>query len=467
MNSRLWFLGLFIAISASYASARAETFEQALVQAYQTNPTLQAERAKLRETDEQVSQAVSNWRPSADATGSIGRTYQNIRDSSSAAALPSSASALTPRTAGVQVTEPIFRGFRTVSATRAAEKRVAAERANLQAIEQKLLLDSGTAYLDVVQDQALVELDRNNEEVLRRELDAVQQRFAAGELTKTDVHQAQSRLKRAEADRIQAEGSLSNHRATYARLIGSMPGALQQPELELSEPKSLDDAAGLAAKQNPNVLAAGYGMDEAREEVTQNEGSLLPEVDLVGSTQRQWDQSTLIPGREDTSQVLVQVTLPLYRSGADYSKTRAAQHAVTERRMQLEDARHEAREAALSAWQSLTTARGALAADKEEEDAADLALQDVKEQAVVGTRTTLDVLNAEQERIDAKTGIIRAEHDIAVAILQIRSATGTLTAEGLKLPVTLYDPDHNYEEVRGKWFGFADTGEDDRKISSQ
>ena len=220
------------------------------MQAYETSPDLQAERAKLREVDEQVSQAVSNWRPSIDATGAIGKSYQDINDPATAP-IPSLSSALTPKSAGVQVTEPIFRGFRTVAATAAAEKKVAAERANLTAVEQKLFLDCGTAYLDVVHDQELVELDRDNEGVLRQEEDTVDQRYSAGELTQTDVHQAESRLKRAEADRIQAEGNLSNHKAAYARLTGLMPGALQQPELELEEPKSLDEATVLAGKENP------------------------------------------------------------------------------------------------------------------------------------------------------------------------------------------------------------------------
>lgn len=442
-------------LASGPAYAEMQTFNQALTEAYQTNPTLQAERAKLRETDEQVSQALSNWRPDIEATSNVGLSNQSISDSATAP-IPSSSNGLTPRSAGLQLTQPLFRGFRTVSATHAAEKQVASERANLELVEQKLFLDAGTAYLDVVHDQALVELDRSNEDVLRHELEATQERYKAGELGTTDIHQAESRLKRAEADRLKAEGNLANHQATYAHLIGDMPGTLLKPHLELAEVASLEETLNLAKKQNPGIEAASENYDEAREEVTLNEGSLLPEVDLVASTQKQWDQSNFIPGRQDTSQIMVQVSMPLYKSGADYSRTRAAQQKEVEQRLRLEEARHQAYDDATSGWHTLETSRSTLTADQAEKDAAELALENVREEAKVGTRTTLDVLNAEQELIDAESGIIQAEHDIAVAILQVRSATGTLTAEALKLPVDIYDPDRNYKKVRAQWVGFSD-----------
>jgi len=435
--------------------AQAETLEQVLVQVYETNPTLLAERAKLRETDEQVSQALSNWRPDIEATANAGVSNQAVHDPASAP-IPSSSTGLTPRTTGLQVTQPLFRGFRTVSQTRAAEKQVMAERANLQLTEQKLFLDTGTAFLDVVHDEALVALDRDNERVLHDELDATRERFRQGDVGTTDVHQAESRLKRAEADRLKAEGDLDRHRADYARLTGDMPGTLQPPHLELGDATSLDETLNLARKQNPNITAASENYEEAEAEIDLNRGSLLPEVDLIGSTQKQWDQSTYIPGRQDSSQVLVQVTMPLYKTGADYSRTRAAEQKSTEMRMKLEEARHQAYEDATNGWHGLEIARNTLMADQGERDAADLALKNVREEAKAGTRTTLDVLNAEQELIDARTAVIQAEHDITLAILQIRSATGLLTADALKLPVNLYDPGKHYETARSQWIGFSD-----------
>ncbi|WP_263351355.1 TolC family outer membrane protein [Acidicapsa acidisoli] len=435
--------------------AAAETIEQALVQVYETNPTLLAERAKLRETDEQVSQALSNWRPDIEATANAGISNQAVHDPSSAP-IPTSSNGLTPRSTGLQFTQPLFRGFRTVAQTRAAEKQVEAERANLQVTEQKLFLDTGTAYIDVVHDLALVALDRDNERVLRDELNATKERLKQGDVGTTDVHQAESRLKRAEADRLKAESDLERHRAAYVHLVGDIPGTLQPPHLELADAASLDETLNLAKKHNPGIAAATANYDEADAEVDLNKGSLLPEVDLVGTTQKQWDQSTYIPGRQDSSQVLVQVTMPLYKTGADYSRTRAAEQKVTEQRMKLEEARHQVYEDATDGWHGLETARSTLIADEAERDAADLSLQNVREEAKAGTRTTLDVLNAEQELIDAKTAVIQAEHDITLAILQIRSATGLLKAEAMKLPVELYDPDKHYQTARSQWIGFSD-----------
>lgn len=448
------------------AYAEATTLNDVLTQVYATNPTLLAERAKLRETDEQVSQALSNWRPDVEATADVGLSNQGINDPPDAP-IPSASNGLTPRSTGIQVTQPLFRGFRTVAATHAAEKQVAAERATLEATEQKLFLDTGTAFLDVVHDEALVDLDRDNENVLRDELDATRVRFKAGDVGSTDVHQAETRLSRAEADRLKAEAGLERHRAAYADLVGDMPGTLAPPHLETGSAANLDDALDLAKNQNPDIKAASQGMDEANQEVTLNEGSLLPEVDLVGTVQRQWDQSNFIPGRQDTAEIMVRLTMPLYKTGADYSKTRAAEQKVTERRMQLEEARHKAYQDTTNGWHDLKISRDTLAADEAEQDAADLALQNVREAARAGTRTTLDVLNADQELIDAKTGVIQAQHDIDIAILQLRSATGLLTAEALKLPVKAYDPDKYYQEARSKWVGFSDDDDDGEGASSQ
>lgn len=461
MKSYVWFVGVMAAVSLIIPGyAKAETLEQALVQVYETNPTLLAERAKLRETDEQVSQALSNWRPDIEATASAGISNQAVHDPSSAP-IPSTSNGLTPHSAGLQFTQPLFRGFRTVAQTRAAEKQVEAERANLQVTEQKLFLDTGTAYIDVMHDMALVALDRDNERVLRDELNATQERLKQGDVGTTDVHQAESRLKRAEADRLKAENDLERHRAAYAHLVGDIPGTLQPPHLELADVANLDETLALAKKQNPDIAAASANYDEAGAEVALNKGSLLPEIDLVGTTQKQWDQSTYIPGRQDSSQILVQVTMPLYKTGADYSRTRAAEQKVTEQRMKLEEARHQAYEDATNGWHGLETARSTLAADEAERDAADLSLQNVGEEAKAGTRTTLDVLNAEQELIDAKSAVIQAEHDIALAMLQIRSATGLLTADAMKLPVNRYDPDKHYQTARRQWIGFSD--DDDTK----
>lgn len=463
MKRRFWlggFLALIGALASVPAQAETESFTQALIEVYRTNPTLLAERAKLRATDEQVSQALSNWRPDIEATADVGLSNQTVGDPPSAP-IPSSSNGLTPRSTGIQITQPLFRGFRTVAQTHAAEKQVAAERARLEATEQKVFLDAGTAYLDVVHDEALVALDRDNERVLENELDVTRQRLKVGDAGLTDVHEAESRLERATADRLKAEDDLDRHSADYVHLVGDTPGTDLPPvHLKLPSPLSLDETIDLAKDDNPGIKAASADYDETDEEITLNEGSLLPEIDLVGGVQRQWDQSTYIPGRQDSAQIMVRLTMPLYKSGTDYSRTREAEQKATERRMELEEARHQAYADATDGWHDLQISRDVLAADQEEEEASQEALENVREQAKAGTRTELDVLNAEQELIDAKSGVIQAEHDINVAILHIRSATGRLTAKAMKLSVDLYDPDTHYQAARGQWIGFSDDDDD-------
>lgn len=435
-------------------AAEDDLFMQSLAQAYQNNPGLQAERARLRAVDENVSEALSGYRPDIVGSASIGHTKQNIDGQFTSVGERS----FSPRSAGIQATQPLFRGFRTSGGVKLAEAQVQAQRAQLDNAEQQLLLNTATAYLDVVAAQAEVELNKNNEDVLRQQLEATQSRFDVGEVTRTDVSQAESRLSAASAARIQAEGTLANRRATFARYVGTLPGKLKQPALEFTDLKSIDDVVRLAENRNPNVLAAVSTVDAAREQVTVTKGSLLPEVNLQAGASRAWDPSSTI-SKSDSLQVVAQATMPLYRSGADYARTRAALQTVTQYRQQLEDARRQARESAISAWQSLKTAEAAIKARRAAVDANKLALEGVREESTVGTRTVLDVLDAEQELLDAEVNLVRAERDKAVAVMQVRVAIGSLTAGALQLPVDRYDPKRHYDSVRNKWIGF---GSDDR-----
>jgi outer membrane protein len=434
------------------AYAESETLEQAWTIAYRNNPSLEAQRAALRATDEQVSQALSNWRPSADATGSVGKTYQYAPE---LAPFQNPNFNDTTKSYGVQVTQPLFRGFRTKAQTEAAEKQVLAGRAKLESAEQQLFLDTASAYLGVLRDEAALELERNHETVLEDKLKETKVRARAGELTGTDVRQAESRLARAHVSRFQAESTLTQDRAAYARLVGNAPGQLQPPTLALDSPRLLADVFHFAETQNPDVVSAQFAVEESDAEITLNKGSLLPEVDLVGNSSRSYGENITIPGREDSSQVLVQVTVPLYRSGTDYSKVRAAEQTASQRRDELDEARHKAHETADNAWQALMTAQAALDADRTEVDAAAEALAGVKEESKVGTRTTLDVLNAEQELLDARIDEVKSQHDRDYAVLQIKAAVGQLTADHLKLPVESYDTRRHYEDVRNQWAGFS------------
>jgi TolC family type I secretion outer membrane protein len=437
------------------AAARADTdtLQQAWIDAYRLNPSLQAERAKLRSTDELVSQAQSHWRPSIDATATIGKTYQYLPAQTAAGLDPNYSG--TSRSYGVQVTQPLFRGFRTNSETEAAENQVLSGRAKLEDAEQQLFIDTATAFFDLIRDQAVLASNRDNERVLEKKLEETRTRAKFGDLTQTDVRQAESRLARAHVARYQAETAVTADRANYQRLVGKAPEKLARPDLPFVPPKEDEDLLRQAEIRNPKVIAAKFDIEEARAEVDLTKGSLLPEINLVGNHSQNWRQGISTPGQQDSSQVLIQATMPLYRADTDYSRARAAEQTVTQRSMQLDEARHRAREVAQNALQAYLSAQAAVEADKDGVRAATQALEGVREEAKIGTRTTLDVLNAEQELLDAKTDQAKAQHDRDLAVLQIQAATGTLTADNLKLPLDRYDPAQHYDDVRNQWIGFS------------
>lgn len=436
----------------STTHAEVETLEEAWISAYQINPSLQAQRAGLRASDEDVSQAQSHWRPTIDATSNIGKTYQYTPTQQ---AFGTANFADTTRGYGVQVTQPLFRGFKTDSETEAAEKEVLSGRAKLNDTEQQLFLDSGTAFLDIIRDQTILDIQRDSEHVLEQKLKETSDRARVGDLSQTDVHQAESRLARSHVTRYQAESTLTNDRASYMRLIGHMPEHLKAPDLTYDASLQHDEILSLADTKNPKVVGAQYDMEQAKAEIDLNKGNLLPEIDLVGNTGRNWGESSTLPGEFDSNQVLIQVTFPLYHAGTDYSKTRAAEQTATQKRMVLEETRHKAHETAEDAWELLQASELAIKADKDEVEAANSAYEGVKVQAKVGSRTTLDVLNAEQELLDAKVDLAKSQHDRDLAILQITAAIGELTIDHINLPVKSYDPTLHYHDVRNQWVGFS------------
>jgi len=430
---------------------RAETLEEAMVRAYRDNPSLQAMRAQQRVLDEQVSQAESGWRPRVNGVMAAGRLYMHTPGN---VMLPEDGEH-TPKSVGLEVVQPIFRGFRTVNGVDAADKQALAGRAMLHAGEQQLLLNVGRAYWDVVRDKALVELYRHNRDVLALRAQETQKRFSVGEVTQTDVLQSQARLEGTKTGLTQAEGQLQGDAAAYLRYVGVPPKDLEEPMLVSDVPDTLEDAVNQAIHKNPSVVAASYGEEAAKAGVDVNKGALLPEVSLVGTVGRTWDQSDFVPGTQDASQIMLRMTIPLYNGGAEYSQIRSSQQMAGQKRLELEDVRLAVRQFAINAWNGLLTARSATLSSEAQVVANKRALEGVKKEASVGTRTTLDVLNAEQELLAAQVNVVQARHDEAVATLQIRAATGTLTAEGLNLPVERYRAEDYYDEAKGKWIGFS------------
>lgn len=426
--------------------AAAQSLKEALIQTYQSNPTLSAARAELRATNERVPQALSNWRPLVEAEGSYGAAQ------SDAERPVDTSEGRLPAGANLTVTQPLYRGGRTVAGTGRAENEVLAQRARLETTEQDVLLNAVTAYADVWRDQSVLELNINNEQVLARQLEATQDRFDVGELTRTDVAQSESRLSSATADRIGAEGNLSSSRATFENVVGVYPQKLDQPPLPPELPKALEEVVGAAESANPRVLATNYDELAAQRSVREVEGELLPSVNLQGSVGYQHERSSR--NSESTSaEVLAIVSVPLYQQGSVSSRVRESKQIASQRRLLVREAIRQSREDAISAWESLLTARAQIAALEQSVRANEIALEGVRQENAVGARTVLDVLDAEQELLDAQVGLVSAKRDEVVASYQVLSAIGRMTASDLRLETAIYDPDSDYRKVREKWFG--------------
>ncbi len=439
------FAGAALAATLGTAgAASAETLADALAAAYHGNPSLLAQRAALRATDENVSQALSGWRPSVSLSGSKGHRRTHTHRTSDVG--------LGQHSVELSVTQPLYRGGRTVASTLQTENLVSAGRAQLVGTEQQVLLAAATSFLNVLRDQALVALNRNNVQVLEKQLEATRDRFQVGEITRTDVAQAEARLSGAVSQRVQAEGTLTSARAAYQSVVGSVPGELEKPRPLTSMPATEDDALSLAAENSPTLNQAKFTERASRHAVRSTLGTLYPTVALNGDLTKA-DDATARGSRSASAFLGISVSVPLYQAGGAYSALRQDRHTNSQRRIQVEEALRSVREQVTQAWERLTTAQATKEARTQQVRAASIALEGVREELAVGSRTTLDVLDSEQELLDARVALVVAERDEFVASFDLVSAMGGLTAESLGLNVELYDPDANYRRARDTWFG--------------
>ncbi|MGD1876233.1 MAG: TolC family outer membrane protein [Kiloniellaceae bacterium] len=443
-----------IAGGAGSLPAAAQSLDDALILTYQSNPTLSAARAELRAVNERVPQALSNWRPSVELRGSAGKAYvDGIRPSDDN-------EGSSPATADLTVTQPLYRGGRTIAGTERAENEVLAQRARLASTEQTVLLNAVVAYADVWRDQSVLELNINNEQVLSRQLEATQDRFDVGELTRTDVAQSESRLSSATADRIGAEGNLTSSRAIFENVVGSYPGRLIQPPLPGDLPGTQDAVVEAAAAANPSVLATTFDELAAQRSVREVEGELLPRVELQGSVGYQHENSSRYSENRN-AEILAVVTVPLYQQGSVSSRVRESKQVASQRRLLVREALRQAREDAISGWESLLTARAQIAALQQSGRANEIALEGVRQENAVGARTVLDVLDAEQELLDAQVSLVSAQRDEIVATYQVLTAIGRMTAADLRLNTVVYQPESDYSAVRDTWFDLDAPGAND------
>lgn len=436
-------LGLLLAMTFSHAYA--DPLTDTLIATYNFNPAIKAKREELEALDEGVSQAVSGWRPVI--TGDYGRGRQRT-DAGAGRTYGDS------ETRQIALVQPIFSGGQTVALTKQSKNLVRSGRAELLSIEQQTLLDAVQAYMDVVQNNSVLQLSTNNSDVLGKQLKASQERFDVGEVTRTDVAQSQARQARAQSEVIQAQSDVEAARATYRRIVGVDAGDLPLPELKPLLPATLEEAQAIALANNPLVGATRFRSKAAQNEVDVRTADILPEVSLQAVSRKEEGAGAFGSTDFDQDAVTVNLSLPLYQGGAEYARVREAKNTAQRRRFEELDTFNQVRETVTRAWEQYQASKGSITSTSAAIQAAETALEGVTQEQQYGARTTLDVLDAEQELFIARVNLVRAQRNEVVSYHNLLAAMGRLTAQQLALNTPLHDPRIHYDDVKYKLIGF-------------
>jgi outer membrane protein len=443
-------VGGFIAGGYS-APAGAETMSGALGRAYQGNPDINQQRAAVRATDENIPRATASWRPQASATAQYGYLHTDSQFG---------ATALRQRTDvgsgsfGVSVTETLFNGNRTWNGVRQAESSIFGARETMRNTEQNVLQNGATAYMNVLRDTAVLDLRKNNIVVLEEQLRQTRDRFNVGEVTRTDVAQAESSLATARSDYFTAQANLQTSIANYRQVIGVEPKRLEPARsIEALLPRSLPAAVDLALLEHPAVQAALHNVDAAALQVKLVEGELFPTVGITGSVTQNVNPQGIQNAKSFNGSVVAQVNVPIYTGGEVYARARQSKELLGQARLQADLQRDAVRAAVVSSWGQLETARAVIQSSQAAVKAAEIALNGIREEAKVGQRTTFDVLTAQQTLLNARVALVTAQRDRVVASYVVMASIGKLTAANLNLNVVQYDPTIHFDQVKDKWIG--------------
>ncbi|MDO9223988.1 MAG: TolC family outer membrane protein [Caulobacter sp.] len=428
-------------IAGGASAASAETLADAIALAYQTNPTLQGQRASQRALDESVIQARTGLRPQVSASADLSASDG---DGNGDAARSSGA--------GLSVSQPIYTGGRVSSQISAAQADVLTGQEGLRSVEASVLQAVITAYVDVRRDQERLRISQENVAVLQRQLDEARARFEVGEITRTDVAQAEARFAASRASLASAQAQLAISRASYAAVVGQNPGDLEpEPSLEGLLPTAIENAFDAAEQNNSQILGAEYAERASAARVATARSARLPTITATGSVGYDAGATAASPlfannAFDDYQRSVsgrVGVSVPLFTGGLISSQVRAAQERNNADRQSIEETRRSVLRTVSQAWNSLTGARANLTANEEQVRAARIAFEGVRQEAQVGLRTTLDVLNAEQELRNAELALVSARHDEYVAAAALLSAMGKLEAKYLTPDVAQYDATAN------------------------
>ena len=464
-----------VAVSVAVASfvlvlkqAQAETLNDALSATYRSNARLDAARAALRATDEEVARANSGFRPNVNATMDAGLQNQTTKSTTTTLATGVDTKVrgdfdTQPYGYGMTASQPLFRGFRTVNAVKEAEATVRAGRENLRSIEQAVLLDAITAYMDVLRDVAIVKIRESNVEVLTREWRATLERLRVGEVTRTDGAQAEARRAGAVSALDLARSNLKISRGSYERHVGRPPAALVEPRPPKNRlPRSVQDAIAISSRENPIVIGALYREQGARSTVDRIWGELLPTIQLDGTYNRRFDVSgsatattqTLV-NEQQTASIVARATIPLYTTGEVQARVRQAKHTHVSRIQEIEQNRADVQALVVQTWSQLEAAQAQLDSDNAQVKSLEIALGGVREEEKVGQRTLLDILNAEQEFLNAQVNLAATRRNINVSSYAVLSAIGRLNIQELGATGEVYDAEVNYSDTRRKWWGVS------------
>jgi TolC family type I secretion outer membrane protein len=431
-------------------AAQAETFtlQEALALAYESHPRLEAERANLRATDEEVAKARSGFRPNLGLSGTYGWTNNEFNT----AFLPVPDGH--PRDVTVTLTQPIFTG-QTIPLTRQANAQVRAGRFQLTSVEQGVLVAAARAYFEVIADQAVLSFRRDNVILLSGQLNMTQERVNVGDITITDLQLVQARLAAANAEVATAEARLASSRAEFLRAIGRPAESLELTPVLPPVPQGQVQATALAIENNPDLNVAREQAAVADAAVGVATGALLPSLSVQGQYTKSRDQAGIGVEVESTS-VLAQLRIPLYQGGVEYAGVRQAKQTRSRAAYAISDVERQVRQLVDAAWQAVIAAREAMFRYEQQVEAARLAYEGFAEGVRAGERSTYDMLNSAQELLSAQVSLAFARREYAISIVELTAAEGGFTARSLNLPVMLYDPQLYYDRNSRRWFGLGD-----------
>lgn len=429
-------------------SAKAETIFEAMAEAYRSNPDLQAQRAYLRSVDENVAIAKSGYRPTIALTG-------QYRDANRDSNINPAEDGGVATSYGATVSQPLFSGFSTLNSVKSADSASRSEQYNLSNYEQIIFLNASEAYLNVVRDEAIVNLQKNNEKLLKKQLDETQERFNVGELTRTDVAQSKSSHSQAVADRISAEGALEVSKAIYKQIIGKNPQNLSEPtNIHTFLPSTFAKALEYTEQNNFALLQAKEALKSREYAVKANYGALAPQLSATGTAAKSKNNSKHHGDPNSSVDEVswgLNASIPLYDAGENRARIRQSKYA----KWQAQEAVLSAQRAAISAitgsWEAMVSYDAKIKALEEQVDANKIALEGVKKEEALGNRTVLDVLTAFQTLLNSQVQVVTARRDYYLSSMQVMQAMGKLTAKNLKLNVDLYNAKQYYKDTRNKW----------------